>query len=528
MVSDRLDRRPEARSFSVEDLLHLVRKGEVRVPEFQRPFRWKSRNIVELFDSIYRGFPIGGLLFSRSKVSAESIHFGPVHVSAPEGDAYLVIDGQQRVTALAATLLHPDCDPRQGLFAIWFDLEKGVFQLRRDARLRENWIPLNVVWDSIRLHRWVKDWPYGAERPDLVDRAFSLGKAIREYHVPAYIVVDAPEPTLRLLFKRINTTGLQMEESEVFDALYSGRDGDSLRGACARLEESGFGPIDREWFVRSLRSVVGLDPRGGLPERLTEAGAVSRTEDALRHAIEFLTADAGILHVRLLPYRLPLIVLAKFFDFHPMPGPRNRTLLARWIWRGALTRKHEDSSRAAVDALQSSIDENESASTQRLLGTVSRDYVPPRPGEVWNPRSASTRLAALALLALHPRDPTTGEPLDQDQIGEALERGHAHLFRDVAEAKGGAIARRIVSSRPLVPEELHRTTGDVLGSLALDTATLEALRTGRLEDFAAHREQLLSRHFDSFFREVTGILDSDRPPISSLVDDVELRFAGSR
>jgi uncharacterized protein with ParB-like and HNH nuclease domain len=95
----RLPRKPEARTEKVEDLVERVRRGLVRVPRFQRGLKWKSSHVVELFDSLYRGYPIGSLLFYKRSAKADRLALGPRVVEAPEtSEAWWVVDGQQRVT----------------------------------------------------------------------------------------------------------------------------------------------------------------------------------------------------------------------------------------------------------------------------------------------------------------------------------------------------------------------------------------------------------------------------------------------
>lgn len=211
----RLSQRPEAEARSVEKLAR-VRNGQIRVPRFQRPFRWRSSHIIELFDSIYRGFPIGELLFARRDAPQETVKLGPLSIDAePRSDALYVVDGQQRVVSLAGVLLHPVLLPRGDVHAIWFDLEACRFFRRTGGGPDPRWIPLRVVLDSKDLLRWLNVWPLRTERHDLVDRAIELGQAIREYEVPAYIVDGAEEQALRLIFNRKNSAGVSMKEHEI-------------------------------------------------------------------------------------------------------------------------------------------------------------------------------------------------------------------------------------------------------------------------------------------------------------------------
>jgi uncharacterized protein with ParB-like and HNH nuclease domain len=66
------------------DLVADVLNGRIRIPPFQRGFKWESRDIIELFDSLVRGFPIGNLLLWLQPAKAAHLDVGPVHIDAPE------------------------------------------------------------------------------------------------------------------------------------------------------------------------------------------------------------------------------------------------------------------------------------------------------------------------------------------------------------------------------------------------------------------------------------------------------------
>lgn len=50
-------------AYSVFGLVEDIQSGEVAVPDLQRPFVWKATKVRDLFDSMYKGFPVGYLLF---------------------------------------------------------------------------------------------------------------------------------------------------------------------------------------------------------------------------------------------------------------------------------------------------------------------------------------------------------------------------------------------------------------------------------------------------------------------------------
>src|ERR1700677_2010735 len=121
----RLERRPEATAHQVDDVLAKVRAGQLRLPDFQRKLKWQPRDMLDLFDSLYRGFPIGTLLLWKRQARASTVTFGDLTIEAPErADALWIVDGQQRVTTLAANLLVRQ-EPKER--ALLFDLEEERF-----------------------------------------------------------------------------------------------------------------------------------------------------------------------------------------------------------------------------------------------------------------------------------------------------------------------------------------------------------------------------------------------------------------
>lgn len=82
----------------IETVLNWVKSGEIAIPEIQRPFVWDSTKVRDLLDSLYQGFPIGYLISWKNP----SVRLKDGKTS--EGKKVL-IDGQQRVTALTAAVL---------------------------------------------------------------------------------------------------------------------------------------------------------------------------------------------------------------------------------------------------------------------------------------------------------------------------------------------------------------------------------------------------------------------------------------
>ncbi len=84
----------------VGDLLTDVKNGRIGLPDLQRPFVWKDNKVRELLDSMLKGFPIGFVMLWESPadfVNKKQIGNNDKDWQVPRD---LVIDGQQRLTAL--------------------------------------------------------------------------------------------------------------------------------------------------------------------------------------------------------------------------------------------------------------------------------------------------------------------------------------------------------------------------------------------------------------------------------------------
>ncbi len=79
-------------------LLTWVKSGEIAIPEIQRPFVWEPVKVRNLLDSLYQGFPVGYLIAWRNPTVR-------LKDGTSSAGKRILIDGQQRVTALMAALL---------------------------------------------------------------------------------------------------------------------------------------------------------------------------------------------------------------------------------------------------------------------------------------------------------------------------------------------------------------------------------------------------------------------------------------
>lgn len=87
--------------YDLNSLVKFIELGEIGLPDIQRPFIWNNSKVRDLFDSMYRGYPVGYLLLWQNGLADDRT----IGVETKQKPPRLVIvDGQQRLTSLYAVI----------------------------------------------------------------------------------------------------------------------------------------------------------------------------------------------------------------------------------------------------------------------------------------------------------------------------------------------------------------------------------------------------------------------------------------
>ena len=123
---------------SIQTLMTWIRSGEVAIPEIQRPFVWDSTKVRDLIDSLYAGFPVGYIIVWKNP----DVRLKDGTISAGKK---ILIDGQQRVTALQAAIVGEPVvgsDYRKKRIKIAFHPVEQHFEVANPAIEKDiAWIP---------------------------------------------------------------------------------------------------------------------------------------------------------------------------------------------------------------------------------------------------------------------------------------------------------------------------------------------------------------------------------------------------
>lgn len=206
----------EVHQHSIEVILAWVKSGAIAIPEIQRPFVWDSSKVRDLMDSLYQGYPIGYIIAWRNP----NVRLKDGSLS--EGKKIL-IDGQQRVTALTAAILGQyviDKTYQRVKIKIAFNPIVERFEVQNPAILKDkNWIPdiSEVIDGSIGVLKVVRN--YLEQNPDAdeeqIEKAFtSLMDIPRKQIGLIELAPDLEIETVTEIFIRINSKGVVLSQAD--------------------------------------------------------------------------------------------------------------------------------------------------------------------------------------------------------------------------------------------------------------------------------------------------------------------------
>lgn len=563
-MSGGLDTRPSATMFDIERLVNMAWSGHIRVPHFQRDFRWQRKDVIRLFDSIVRGYPVGSLLLWQRPARAQTVQLGALSIDALSTDQALwVVDGQQRITSLANALNADGAhDPR---FSLAYNLVGQQF-VPRPAVEDPLVIPLPILFDLRATLRWFAANP---DVTDYVDRANEITRTLRQFQVPAYQVVEGDAKVLQDIFDRMNNYGKRLSRAEIFSALFAGAEeakDETLtfdRIAQGLDEDLGFGVIDNDTVLKAVLARRSPDVMREIRNEFSDQNqpggrsivnfpdedrdtAYQRGGEALRRAVSFLQDHAGVPHFSMLAYRHLLVVLTRFFAHHPEPDERSQVLLRRWFWRAAVSgpENFKGSTTGAVRALSFAINTNNmSKSISDLLSLVDRpdSHLPDL--RRFRSNEAATKITLCAWWAHNPRSLNDGEIFEREDLSASLiERATAfnavryiiprvtvpeqyrlwaanRVIHPILDVEVGAIEDLVISRTEGIADDAWDLS---LRSHMITPEMVQLLSDGMISDFLNARQDLLQEQLTSFLQRECEWGFEDTPPLADLlIEDLE-------
>jgi hypothetical protein len=480
---------------SVEELVGMIERGELRLPEMQRRYVWRSTRVRDLLDSLYRGYPSGAILLWETDEQVPLQEMAVSQQSNPYQSTRLLLDGQQRLTSLSAVIRgesvkvrgrkrpvellfnldHPDqlavvteveedggdeddddliedeADSSEDELQSRFNRMTFVVATRKLEQLPQ-WVKVTEVFKSDSDAAFFKRAGIkGFDDPNYERYSQRLARlrGIRKY---AYRM-DVLERRLTYdevteIFVRVNSLGAKLRSSDLALAQITAKWRNSLRIFEAfqqQCEQAGF-DLDLGLFLKNLVVFTTGQSRfltvGGLRLNALQTGWKESCR-GMEFAINFLKNNVGIDSPALLSSPFMLIALAYHGhkrDYALSPEESNR--LRYWVLvANAKGRYSRGSSETILDQDLATLRSGGAQELiDRLRQQVGRLDIVPEELEGRNQRSALFKTMFLAFRAAGARDWRSQVAIALDHSGSQHKLQFHHIFPK-AVLKGGYTGR---------------------------------------------------------------------------------------
>lgn len=470
-------------------LIQAIRKGEMKVPQFQRPFVWKAPQAFNLLDSIANNYPVGSLLLWRTSqklATDRSIGDFQLPVTDDLSPTDYVLDGQQRLTVIYSCF---GAAVGAGGFAAGYHVRDDEF-VEMPPSADPLVFPLRLMYDTSRLLDFrteLRLLPNGAAHNDALD---AIVRAITNYRLPVVTLKDLTVEEVCPIFERINSSGTRLSTYDLMVAATWSVDfdlNDEAKIVRAALAQKGFGDIDGDTILKCLAAVSAGSVKSNditalreIRDKPTMDALVLKTKAAVLKATDLLSTEFNIHSWDYLPYEALIVVLTKVYADQPLLNHDQVRRVRQWFWRSALSERYRVGGEAFVSKDIAKVREFvvQGIGSAQDFGEVPADVTWSK--FAFRANNSRSRAFVLMLAQLTPRNLTNGAAVDvtvalsawnKKEFHHVHPRAHLAAIGDANEHNAVAnICILTASENKLVsdsdPKEYLPTCARALGSQA--------------------------------------------------------------
>ena len=529
----------------INQILAQIDNGQMALPEFQRGYVWNRDQVRDLFASLYRRHPIGGLLvWSTESKSAAARGDGRL---AP-GIVKLLLDGQQRITTLYGVVRgRPPSffDGNAKAFAnLMFHIDREEFAFYHSTRMRDDpfWIDVSELMkkgvdglgEFIEGHRLP---------PDKLGMCVShlsrlLGIDSIDLHIEDVMGEDKSLDIVVDIFNRVNSGGTKLSKGDLALAKICAewpQARDTMKQMLCEWADKGY-KFNLDWLLRSVNTVLTGEARFSfLHEKSAEEiqDALRRAKKGIDTVLNMIDGYLGLDHDRVLFGRFAVPVMVRYLDQRRGPlSAEERDKLLFWYIQAGMWGRFSGSTESYIDQDLDAL-EGADASLDKLLDRLRLWHggLRTEPGHFTGWSLGARFYPVLYMLTRMggALDLGTGLPLKRGMLGKMNRLEVHHIFpksrlyeKDYTRVEVNALANFCfltkdtnlhISNRcpeEYLPEVESKHPG-VLASQWVPTDP-ELWKMDNYPDFLAERRRLLAaetnRHMENLLHGDTRWLDS--------------------
>jgi hypothetical protein len=328
------------------NILEKVKTCEYAVPEFQRDFVWTTRQVMDLFDSIMKGYPIGSLILWKPESAAFNClnQVGGIAVEEySNDDKQYILDGRQRLTALISSL-YVGGDYYNRICINLEDMQ--IIHVPAERTHRDNILGLGVAFDTYELVDYIERLRQTKlpedKKKEYADKAKRVNRVLLSYELGFISVIGGSIDDAVEVFSRLNSKTTKISPDYMLQALaYHPAHKFLFANEISKIREGlsmyNFEKVDRKLILKCVYHYLDVPFIDGKEQMILERK--DSLQDIMKEvavdvtkAAEFLYTKCGVIDCKLIPYAYQFVMIALFFKNNRTPNPIQLKQLVKWFF----------------------------------------------------------------------------------------------------------------------------------------------------------------------------------------------------
>ncbi len=346
----------------ISNILANIDNGQITLPEFQRGYVWNREQVRVLFDSLYRGHPVGGLLVWSTE-SKSAAYRGEGHL-AP-GIVKLLLDGQQRMTTIYGVVRgKPPAffDGNDQTFSnLMFHIGREEFEFYQSIKMKGDplWIDVTDLMKKgvVGLGEFIESLGLPPESLGQCVSRLSriLGIVAINLHVEEVVGEDKSLEVVVDIFNRVNSGGTKLSKGDLALAKICAewpQARDTMKQHLNEWNEIGYS-FDLDWLLRSVNTVLTGEARFSFLHEKSSVeiqDALKRAKKGIDTVLMMIDSYLGLDHDRVLFGRFAVPVMVRYLDQHEGPlSAKERDKLLFWFVQAGMWGRFSGSTETYID-----------------------------------------------------------------------------------------------------------------------------------------------------------------------------------
>ena len=431
----------------ISTILAYIDNGHIALPEFQRGYVWNRDQVRRLFDSLYRGHPVGGLLVWATK--SEDAQYRGDGELAP-GVVKLLLDGQQRITSLYGVIRGKQPEFFEGNSRAFqdlrFNLKSETFEFYQPIKMKGDplWVDVTEVMKNgiSGLGEFLSKLPQDAElTQNMAIFAPRLTRLLGINEIELHIEeVTGEGKTIDIvvdIFNRVNSGGTKLSKGDLAMAKICADwpdARDEMRAKLEELENSGYS-FKLDWLLRSVNTVLTGEAKFHFLDNCSSEeiqDGLARASKYVDQCLNLISGRLGLDHTRVLFASSAVPVMVHYLDQQKgILTEKERDKLLFWFVQSGMWGRFSGSTEGYIDADIEALSEGD-GKLDRLVEQLRlwRGSMRIEPGHFtgWSVGDRFYPVLYMLTRVGEARDWKSGVPLKKNLLGKGSRLEMHHIF----------------------------------------------------------------------------------------------------